>query len=499
MNAKDLLSQITRVAKGSKLIIVSNREPWLHVHDAKGIRGIRAIRPASGMVSGLEPIIRAAGGTWIAHGSGSADRLVVDGKDRISLPPDHPSYTLRRVWLTKKEEGGYYFGLANKAIWPLCHIVYTRPEFSRNDWEIYKSVNQRFCDAVLEEAGDESAIIFIQDYHLALLPRLLRNARPDLTLIHFWHIPWPNREAFRIFPWGEELLDGLLGNDILGFHIQYHCNNFLNTVDRGIEAMVDYEHFRAFRGGRPTYVRPFPISVDFEQIAADAESPPVKRQKAMFYKELGETAKKTFLYVGADRMDYTKGIPERMKAFDLMLTRHPELIGRVSLMQLAAPSRTHIETYRDLNDELDNLVDEINWRHQTEEWSPVQFMRAHHDYHAVLASYRMADVLIVTSLHDGMNLVAKEYVSARTDGGGAMVLSCYTGAARELPEAILVNPFDIDELADALYQAFTMPEDDRRLRMERLRHQVRKNTVYEWGKKIFEEAEKIRGIKDIGS
>lgn len=496
MTADHLKRFINRVAAGAKMIIVSNREPFIHEYDAKGIR---AVRPASGMVTGLEPIIRAVGGTWIAHGSGNADRSVVDRKGRIDLPPENPQYTLRRVWLTKAEENGYYYGLSNRAIWPLCHIVYTRPDFGRGDWDIYKSVNQKFCDAVLEEAGGDPAIVFIQDYHLSLLPRLLRDARPDLMLIHFWHIPWPNREAFRIFPWGEELLDGLLGNDILGFHIQYHCNNFLDTVDRGIEAKVDYEHFRAFRGGRPTHVRPFPISVDFHQITLDTESQTVKKRRTMFYKELGEAAKKTFLYVGADRIDYTKGIPERLKAFDLMLGRHPEMRGSVSMMQLAAPSRTHIETYRDLNDELDDLVDEINWRHQTDEWTPVRFMRAHHDYYAVLASYRMADAVIVSSLHDGMNLVAKEFVSARGDGGGVLVLSCYTGAARELPEAILVNPFDVDALADALYEAYVMPDGERRLRMERLRAHVSRNTIYEWGFRIFEEVERVLAMKDMGS
>src|SRR5512143_3258122 len=419
MGARELLETVARASSGAKLIVVSNREPVSH---ELGAEGIRRVRPASGMVAAIEPIVHAAGGTWIAHGSGSADQLVTDARDRIALPEEAPRYTLRRVWLSKDEEIGYYHGLSNTALWPLCHIVYTRPHFSRGDWETYRSVNSRFRDAVLEEAEDGPAVVFVQDYHLALLPRLLKEVRPDLKVIHFWHIPWPNREAFRIFPWGEELLDGLLGNDLLGFHIQNHCNNFLETVDRGIESRVDYEHFCAFRGGRPTYVRAFPISVDFAQIGRDVEAPEAARRLAEFQKVVGEAAAgEVTLFVGADRIDYTKGIPERLQAFDRMLTLHPELKGKVCLVQLAAPSRTRVAAYRDLNRELDGLVERINRRHGegdslsagffrglgrllrggrsgTKGWVPVRFLRAHHDYYAVLAACRMARVAVVTSL-----------------------------------------------------------------------------------------------------
>jgi len=516
MGASELSEIVARVSSGAKLIVVSNREPVSH---ERGADGIRAVRPASGMVTAIEPIVRAVGGTWIAHGSGSADRLVTDARDRVGLPEGAPRYTLRRLWLSQAEENGYYHGLSNTALWPLCHIVYTRPHFSRSDWETYKTVNSRFRDAVLEEAEDGPAIVFIQDYHLGLLPRLLKEARPDLKLIQFWHIPWPNREAFRIFPWGEELLDGLLGNDLLGFHIQNHCNNFLETVDRGIESRVDYEHFCAYRGGRPTYVRAFPISVDFAQIGRDAESPEAGRRLAEFTKAIGgDGRRETTLFVGVDRIDYTKGIPERLRAFDRMLTLHPDLKGKVCLVQLAAPSRTRVAAYRDLNRELDVLVERINRRHQVEGsiparllrglgrllggglgpvegWVPVRFLRAHHDYYAVLAACRMARVALVTPLHDGMNLVAKEFVSARTDGDGILILSEYAGAARELVDALLVNPFDIDRMTDVMHEACVMPEADRRRRMERMRAQVEKNDVYRWGTGILEEAERIRALE----
>jgi len=478
---------LSRISPGAKLIVVSNREPVIH---ERVVEGISIFRPASGMVTGIEPLVKAAGGIWIAHGSGSADRMVVDAKGRIQVPPEKPKYTLRRVWLTRKEEEGYYYRLSNSALWPLCHIVYKRPQFCRADWETYKSVNARFRDAVLEEAGDSPAVVFIQDYHFALLPRMVKSARPDFKVIQFWHIPWPNPEAFRIFPWGEEMLDGMLGNDLLGFHLQYHCNNFLDTVERGIEALVNYDYFRVQRGGHLTYIRPFPISVDYRQIGRDVGLNEVAQRKAAFLKELGIEGTKMKLLIGADRIDYTKGIPERLRAFDQFLTRHPELRSQVSLVQLAEPSRTHIEEYRKHNEELDNLVDEINWRHQTDQWIPVRFLRAHHDYYAVLAAYQMADVLLVTSLHDGMNLVAKEFVSARIDGGGVLLLSQYTGSARELVDAVQVNPYDIDDLTDAIARACTMPEALRRQRMKRMRAQVAKNDVYRWALSIFEELER---------
>lgn len=359
MNPSGLVEIVSRVSAGAKLIVVSNREPYIHERVEEEIR---VVRPAGGMVTAIEPIVRAVGGTWIAYGGGSADRLVVDPQGRIALPPDDPKFTLKRVWLSRTEEKGYYQGMSNTALWPLCHIVYKRPEFSRRDWEAYKTVNRRFCDAVLEEAGSDPAIVFIQDYHFALLPRMIKDARPDLRVIQFWHIPWPNRESFRIIPWEEELLNGLLGNDLLGFHIQYHCNNFLETVGRAIESLVDYEHFRIFRGGHPTYVRPFPISVDYDQIGKDVDSPEVAKRRNRFLKELEEDVQDTTIFVGADRIDYTKGIIERIRAFDLMLSRYDDTRKKVTLVQLAAPSRIAVAAYRQLNEELNEEVEQVNAR-----------------------------------------------------------------------------------------------------------------------------------------
>lgn len=490
-DAPALARVIREVADGSKLVVVSNREPV--IHESFG-SGFREIRPASGMVTGIEPILRAVHGTWVAHGSGSADRRTVDLRNRLPVPMHQPQYTLRRVWLTDEEEQGYYSGVANSAIWPLCHIAYARPSFCRSDWELYRQVNAKFCKAVLDEIGIGPAIVFIQDYHLALLPRMLKDQRPDLTVIHFWHIPWPNPEAFRIFPWGEELLDGLLGNDLLGFHIQYHCNNFLDTVDTVIESRVDRELFRIFRGGKMTFVRPFPISVDVDQIAIDSASDEVSRRAQEILCEIECTATDQTLLVGVDRLDYTKGIPERLRAFEQMLAGNSELHGKVTLLQLAAPSRTDVDKYRRLDAKIEVLVDEINQKYRTPKWMPIRFLRSHHDYTTVLAAYQLAHTLLVTSVHDGMNLVAKEFIAARVDGDGVLLLSRYTGAARELIDAVQVNPYDVDEVAASLYASLVMSESDRRERMARMRRLVSSNNIYGWGTSIFEEVRRIEPI-----
>ena len=459
---------------GVRLVVVANREPFIHVYEGEAIR---CTRPASGLTTALDPMLRACSGTWVAHGSGDADRAVADDRDRVKVPPEGPAYTLRRVWLSKQEEQGYYYGVANEAFWPLCHIACTRPRFDAEDWEQYRRVNQKFADAVLDEVGDEPAVVFVQDYHFALLPRMLKNARPDLVVLHFWHIPWPNREVFRICPWQEEVLDGLLGNDLLSFHLQYHCNNFLETVDRALESRVDMESFAVTRGGRTTYVRPQPISIDPDLMAAAAPGE-ARKEEGRIRQRLG--VRDRLLLVGVDRVDYTKGIPERLRAVDRLLILHPELKRKFSFVQVAAPSRVHIPTYRRLSEELAALVEEINWRHGNHSWRPIVYLNEHHDQEQLYTLYRMASGCVVSSLHDGMNLVAKEFIAARDDLRGVLVLSRFAGAAQELTDALLINPYAVDEFAEALRLALVMPEEEQQRRMRRLRQQVADNNVYRW-------------------
>ncbi len=476
---------------GANVVVVANREPYIHTFDGDEIR---CSKPASGLTTALDPVMRACGGTWVAHGSGDADRIASDRFGRVRVPPEQPAYTIRRVWLTKEEEQGYYYGFANEGLWPLCHIAYARPRFDSADWEQYRRVNQKFAEAVIEDLQGEPAVVFVQDYHFALLPRMLRNARPDLVIMHFWHIPWPNREAFRVCPWQDEILDGLLGNDLLSFHIQDHCNNFLETVDRGTESRVDMEEFSVTRNGKTTLVQPHPISIDPELVAtslpADLETEERRLRKRL---HLGDET----LLVGVDRVDYTKGIPERFRAVDRLLERHPELKTTFSFIQVGAPSRVHIPAYRRLNEELNELADEINWRHTVDEWRPIVFLNQHCGPEQVYLLDRLATACVVSPLHDGMNLVAKEFVATRTDGRGVLVLSRFAGAARELSDAVLINPYAIDEFAEALRLALTMTGEEQEQRMARMRQEIADHNVYRWAGMLLSEASKLVQARQV--
>ncbi len=463
-----------------KLIAVANREPYIHRHDGSRIA---CLQPASGMATALDPVMRACGGTWVAHGSGDADRQTVDAHDRVAVPPDDPRYTLRRVWLSREQEAGYYYGLANEGLWPLCHVAYTRPMFDPDHWKVYRQVNEHFARAVLEEAGSRPTFVFIQDYHFGLLPRLLKQANPNLVVAQFWHIPWPNREVVRTFPWKDELLDGLLGNDLLGFHLRYHCQNFLETVDRAFEAKVDQERSEVARGGKTTLVRPFPISIDFDQHCATALSPTVTARMAAWREELRLDGQ--IVGVGIDRLDYTKGIPDRLHGLNLFLEQHPDYRGRLVFVQVGVPTRSHLPQYRAVEDEVDRLVEQVNWRWGTDNWQPVVFLKRHHDQPDLMALHRLAHFCVVSSLHDGMNLVGKEYVSSRTDEDGVLILSQFTGAAREMPDALLVNPYAVEEIAAAVGRAVEMPAAERHKRMRKLRQAVADNNVYRWAGKII--------------
>ncbi len=471
--------------RGRPMVVVANREPYMHVtRDGK----VRVLRPASGLVSGVEPILKACGGTWVAHGAGDADRQTVDASDRVRVPPEEPRYSLRRVWITKEQEEGYYYGFANEGLWPLCHIAHARPQFRVEDWKQYHAVNRLFADAVLGEIeGVDEPCVLIQDYHFALLPRMIKEARPDARVSLFWHIPWPNPEAFDICPWQREILDGMLGADVLGFHIQYHCNNFLETVDRTLQCRIDWEHFSVRRGVHSTLVKPYPISVAMEEDAGPLPS----KQELM--SSVG--AQGTILALGVDRLDYTKGIVERFLAVERFLESNPAYLGRFVFVELGAPSRTNIPRYRDLVEEVKKEAERINARFMTKEtkdWKPIVLAVAHHERTEVARWYRVADVCAVTSLHDGMNLVAKEYVAADREEPGALILSRFTGASRELRDALIVNPYDVERVADALREAVEMEPEERRRRWESMREGVREHNIYRWGARLVDDLARVR-------
>ncbi len=431
---------------GSGLFVISNREPYIHSRQGGAIT---VTVPASGLVTAIEPILRACHGTWVAQGSGNADRETVDNHDRLQVPPDDPRYTLRRVWLSPEEEEGYYYGFANEGLWPLCHMAHTRPTFRASDWEYYNHVNARFADAVAEEmAGEKHPVVLIQDYHFALLPRMLKDRMPHARVAIFWHIPWPNPEAFSICPWQQELLDGLLGADLIGFHVQAHCNNFLSTVDRVLEARVDWEHFSVKRKDHWSSVLPFPISVDFLEEPDNPAGNDAADERSALIAELGIEA--SLLGVGVDRLDYTKGIIERFQAVESFLENYPRYQGTFTFIQIGAPSRSHIQRYADFQREVEDEANRINERFRRGKWRPIVLLTRQHSHEEVRRYYRAAHVCMVTSLHDGMNLVAKEYVAAREDERGVLILSRFTGAARDLRDAIIVNPYDIRSTGDAI-------------------------------------------------
>ncbi len=477
---------------GDEVILVSNREPYIHVRSAQGVQ---VQRPASGLVTAVEPVMRACSGTWIAHGGGSADRETADSAGRVRVPPSEPSYTLRRIWLTKAEEKGYYYGFANEGLWPLCHIAHVRPVFRNEDWDQYRAVNQRFADAVVAEAHTDDPVVLVQDYHFALLPRLVRERLPRATIITFWHIPWPNPESFGICPWRGEILDGLLGSTILGFHTRYHCNNFLQTVDRFLETRIEYERSTVSFGGHLTQVESYPISIAWPE-AEDDE--PAAAARARIRREFGIDDEQ-LVGLGVDRLDYTKGIIERLRAVERLFELHPKWLGRFTFVQIAAPSRSSLDEYQRFEAQVRATAAQINARFGDRTWQPIKLLVEHHDAASVRAHYRACDVCLVTSLHDGMNLVAKEFIAARDDERGTLILSQFAGASGELHEALIVNPYHIEQVAEALHRALAMPAAEQRERMASLRQLVREFNVYRWAGRMLLDAARLRRRERIAA
>jgi trehalose-6-phosphate synthase len=473
---------------GDEILIVSNREPYIHNKSKNG--EIKVQVPASGLVTALEPIMRACSGTWIAHGAGSADRETVDSNDRVRVPPENPSYNIRRVWLSPEEENGYYYGFANEGLWALCHIAHVRPIFRSQDWAHYKAVNQKFADAVVREAKTDNPVVLVQDYHFALAPKMIREQLPKATVITFWHIPFPNSEVFGICPWREEILEGLLGSSILGFHTRFHCHNFFDAVDRFMESRIDRDSSTISFHGKLTAVRPYPISIEYpvkwlHEIAPVADCRKAVRERHGYSPDL-------LLGIGVDRLDYTKGILERFMAVERLLELEPQWIGKFTFVQIAAPSRSSIAQYQHFDSEVRALAEKINQRFGRDGYKPIELLIEHHGPKDVYEYYRASEICFVSSLHDGMNLVAKEYLASRDDDRGVLILSQFAGAARELPEALIVNPYNIDQCAGALSIALTMPAQEQRDRMRSMRALIQEHNVYRWAGKMLLDAAKLR-------
>jgi trehalose 6-phosphate synthase/phosphatase len=472
---------------GEKVIIVSNREPYIH-NDKGGQVVVQ--RPASGVVTALEPIMRACGGVWIAHGSGTADRQTVDANGYVKVPPDDPSYTLRRIWLDEAEEDGYYYGFSNEGLWPLCHVCFVRPHFREADWLQYVAVNQKFADAIIEEAVSPDPIVLVQDYHLALVPQMVRDKLPAATIVTFWHIPWPNSEVISICPWRVQLLEGLLGSSIIGFHTPFFCNNFISTVDRFIESQIDRDHAVVTVAGHATRIRAYPISVPWPA-AAEVGEQSVTEARLAVRSRFG-LAPDTVVGIGVERLDFTKGIVDRFRAIEALLENEPHWIGRFVFIQIAAPSRSKLESYQKIQRETVAVAEEINARFGSDGYQPILLILRHHEPTEVTELFRAAELCVVSSLHDGMNLVAKEFVAARRDEAGVLVLSMFAGAARELTEALLVNPYDTLGMAQALSKALLMPPSEVSERMRLMRTAVREKNVFHWAGQMLLDAARAR-------
>ena len=472
---------------GEEVLIVSNREPYIHNWAGEQIK---VQVPASGVVTALEPVMRACSGVWIAHGSGSADREVVDGRSHVQVPPDAPAYEIRRIWMHPEEEDGYYYGFANEGLWPLCHLAHVRPIFRSSNWQLYKDINERFAMAVVEEAKTDNPVVLVQDYHLALVPKMVRDHLPNATIITFWHIPWPNSERYAICPWYREILEGLLGSSILGFHTRFHCSNFIDTIDRSLEARIDREDSTISYGGKLTAVKHYPISIEWPSRLVPHQ-PPVPVCRSTVREALGLPQDQR-IGIGVERLDYTKGILERFLAIERLLELEPQWVGNFSFVQIAAPSRSRIDEYQQLQEQMIALAERINDKFRRSGRNAIYLKIEHHDPQDIATYYRAADLCVVSSLHDGMNLVAKEFVAARDDEQGVLILSQFTGAAAELAEALVVNPYNIDQCAAALHLALTMSGTEQRARMRSLRGIVQEFNVYRWAGRMLMDAARMR-------
>ncbi len=527
--AMRIAEQIGPLLGDTRLILVANREPYIHRWHRQAIPepaaesepslgktgwdfswvrripsqvsrllqgdgSIRWGRPAGGLTAALDPVMQACHGTWVAWGSGSADRETVNARDRVQVPPNNPQYTLRRVWLSDAQVRGFYYGFANSALWPLCHLQLERAAFKPLHWDHYQDVNALFAEAAAAECGEAAATVWIQDYHLALCPTYLRERIPGLSIMHFWHIPWPPWELYRVCPWRRQLLEGLLGNDLLGFHLEQYCKNFLECAARVLGARVDYKAGLVKYGDRETWVRPFPISMDYDWWSNLARGRRVGRRIV----QLRSRPDLTFpiLGLGVDRLDYTKGIVSRFEAIERFLEKYPEFRGRFGFVQIAVPSRTQLDEYRRVKEQVEGLVDRINKRFGSETSAPIYYRYEHLDPEELVVYYRMADFIMVTSLHDGMNLVAKEFVASQVECKGVLICSEFAGAADQLDNALLVNPYDIESVADTLKQAIDMPEEERSQRMARLQAHIAQHNIYKWLADIFTELDRIRSSKN---
>lgn len=464
------------MTRQGRLILVSNREPYVHERTK---HGIRCRVPVGGLVTALDPVMQRTQGVWIAWGSGNADAETSDSAGRLAVPEKCPKYTLRRVWLSTKEVTEYYFGFCNRVLWPVSHMFQENAQFKKDYWESYKKVNERFTHVTLEEMrpGDN---LWVQDVHFSLLPAAIREEIPDASIAHFWHIPFPPWETFSTIPWRKEILNGLLGSDLLGFHTQAYVDNFISNIRKEFpDAVTDGSSVEL--NGHVTRVRSFPIGIDYQAYRSQGESENINKRA----NRLRNKIPTEHLIIGVDRLDYTKGILNRFLAFERFLESNPRFLGKVSFIQVASPTRSIITEYKEMKKEVEETVGRVNGRFQQPHWTPIIYMHRHVPAEELLMMYKIADVAMVTPVIDGMNLVAKEYVTVNDEG--VLILSEFAGASEEMGAALIVNPYDVEQTARAIERALSMSPEERARHAGKLREIVQEHDVYWWLDTFMEE------------
>ncbi len=479
INAEDLIKYAKKTLKNQQFIVAIQREPYIHENTTDGIKLKKA---AGGAHLLLDGILKQIGGVMVALGMGSADKKMVDEHNRYKVTTTDKNYLLKRIFLKKKEIDGFYYGFANQTLWPLCHNVFQKPSFVQEWWDEYVKVNEKFTKSISEEIG-ENAFVWINDYHLALLPKMLRDIRPSVKIGTFWHIPWPTYEIFRICPWRKGILEGLLGSNFIGFHRGYHVDNFIECARRELGVIVETEPRSVTYKDHTTKLSNLPAGIDYHEIAEKLEKHK-NPSKQVIKNDFGFDYE--FLIVGVDRIDYTKGLVERLKALDKFLEKYPQFQGKVVYLSIGAPSRTRIPAYKALQHEITDLVEKINWKYSTEDWKPICFADKVIARERIFEYYQLADACLVTSLDDGMNLVAKEYVICNKADKGMLILSKFTGAAKDLQSSIQINPYDIDQTAEAIYTALTMSPEEKTQRNKLMKSIVKEYNIYNWAIKFIQ-------------
>jgi trehalose 6-phosphate synthase len=465
-------------------MVVSNREPYEHRHVGDEIV---CHRTDGGLTSALDAVLRRHGGTWVAWGSGEADRRTVGPDDVVRVPPESPAYRLRRVWLSEADVNLGYLGYANEVLWPLCHMTLDRVVYKRDWWDGYVALNRQFADAVIDELGQQESIVWVHDFHLALLPALIRKTVPSAPVSLFWHIPWPGPEVFRILPERKEMLEGMLAADSLVFQTETYARSFVHCVREFLQGAGTSSARQIHYRGHTTQLSARPISIDMAAFTTRARSKEVESEIAGATRQLNLTPGLR-LGVGIDRLDYTKGLLKRLVALDTFFTRYPAYRGRFTFLQIGVPTRRELEAYRQYRDSVAEAVTDINRRHslsgsgslESESWQPILYHEGRISPARLTAYYRMADLALVSSVYDGMNLVAKEYVASQVDADGVLLVSHMTGAAEELTEAMIINPYDTDGVAEAIKDALEMPADKRRERMQAMRAYLAAHDIHRW-------------------